>query len=879
MTNVPIDLDMLRSNLLRMRDAIASLTAAGEDEDVLRPLRQREAHLVQQIVTGGGALTLGNVSTGGGPFIGRDQIYVTIAENVYIVGGDANGLIVANAVGERRRLPLDQAPPGKLLEFYYRWLAVECRRLPLGVIDSDWLGGEQQTVPLPDVYVDMDVIPSAPREAESEHGWALRLVRGQGEGRVPALAALAKERLAVLVGDAGSGKTTFVNYLTYLLAQPGSPSASPLPEALRGRLAVRLVLRDVAAEHIPAGARRGEAGLLWQALEADLARALGAPAAARLLPDLQQRLCQEGGLILLDGLDEVPEASRRRQTLLEAVAGLVAVLPPDTGRVLVTARPYAYADPEWRLAGFTTLALAPFDEGQQERFIQRWQQAVRPATGWSEETARKKGQDLQEALEERPYLADLATRPLLLTLMATLHSSRGQLPEDRADLYEQTVSLLLARWQRAREAAGPDGQPVVEPGILQVLATGEGPLRTALNKLAFDAHQRQRQDEEGRDAPADIPEERVLWAFKPLLGKVDPDILLAYLHQRAGLLIPRREGVYAFPHRSFQEYLAASHLFDQTEFYQRARELGDQDMAWWREVLLLAVVRGGIGSAVRSLKELLPLDPGKPPSLTAWRMVGLVGEAAAELRLAGRVHEGQDYGDLLGAIRYWLQRLVEGGRLAAAERLRAGDALGKLGDPRPGVGLVEGVTPPLPDIAWVAIPDDGPFTMGSDKSDAMAWDDEQPAHPLRLPLFYMARYPVTNAQFRPFVEGDGYNNKDYWTAAGWAWRNGAEADLSPIQDHSDEGWKRRYAEWLARRPKERRSQPWWWDDAKWSAANRPVVGVSWYEALAWCRWLDARLRVAGGVLRTRRQPGGRHPARLLRTPAQRGGVGEGRPRR
>jgi hypothetical protein len=246
--------------------------------------------------------------------------------------------------------------------------------------------------------------------------------------------------------------------------------------------------------------------------------------------------------------------------------------------------------------------------------------------------------------------------------------------------------LLLARWQRAREAAGPDGQPVVEPGILQVLATGEGPLRTALNKLAFDAHQRQRQDEDGRDAPADIPEERVLWAFKPLLGKVDPDILLAYLHQRAGLLIPRREGVYAFPHRSFQEYLAASHLFDQTEFYQRARELGDQDMAWWREVLLLAVVRGGIGSAVRSLKELLPLDPSKPPSLTAWRMVGLVGEAAAELRLAGRVHEGQDYGDLLGAIRYWLQRLVEGGRLAAAERLRAGDALGKLGDPRPGVG-------------------------------------------------------------------------------------------------------------------------------------------------------------------------------------------------
>ena len=57
---------------------------------------------------------------------------------------------------------------------------------------------------------------------------------------------------------------------------------------------------------------------------------------------------------------------------------------------------------------------------------------------------------------DRPYLGDLASRPLLLTLIATTECSGGHLPEDRADLYEQTVLLLLGRWQKARDVIGPE---------------------------------------------------------------------------------------------------------------------------------------------------------------------------------------------------------------------------------------------------------------------------------------------------------------------------------------------------------------------------------------------------------------------------------------
>jgi formylglycine-generating enzyme required for sulfatase activity len=114
---------------------------------------------------------------------------------------------------------------------------------------------------------------------------------------------------------------------------------------------------------------------------------------------------------------------------------------------------------------------------------------------------------------------------------------------------------------------------------------------------------------------------------------------------------------------------------------------------------------------------------------------------------------------------------------------------------------------------------------------------------LHLPAFYLSRYPITNAQYRPFVESGCYERPDYWTAEGWAWRRGErEPDLSPIQDES---LRENYAAWLERRPAERRDRPFWWDDPSWGLPNRPAVGVTWYEALAYCRWLEEQLQVSG----------------------------------
>ena len=216
--------------------------------------------------------------------------------------------------------PIDaeQDEPDILLQAYYRDLAAECSRLPLGVVDPRFAQpGATSEVSLPSVYTDLHVV-SVPREGdEDERRYGLRLARGSEGERKALLDAVTGERggRLALVGDAGSGKTTFVDYLAYRLADARvTAQGDKLPVSLRGLLPVHLVLRR-AASLIPTDGTGGDAQLLWRALEADIGRRLGERAAERLLPVLQGRLLDEagGGLILLDGLDEVPEAGSRRR--------------------------------------------------------------------------------------------------------------------------------------------------------------------------------------------------------------------------------------------------------------------------------------------------------------------------------------------------------------------------------------------------------------------------------------------------------------------------------------------------------------------------------------------------------------------------------------
>lgn len=749
MSDNPSEIDPLqqRAELLRLLQALEAAGAAEVAQDALR--RQ-----IAQIDAARGSL---NEQTGVGDVLWRDKhvhgddvagdkvaghkILATLQDGSRLIGGDAYGLVVVTKGDVQVSLAPGDVPAETLLAAYYRSLAGEACRLPLGVIDAEFVrtSGEYPQ-PLSDVYVDLDAIVSpAEKKRNGEETRPGPQARGPRTGRIALLGALAQpeNQLTVLLGEAGSGKSTFINYLTYMIAS-GKPG---LPDVWQRKMLMRLTLREVAARHIPANAPCGTAGMLWNALRENMASYLGAAGAEHLLQHVQATLLREGGIVLLDGLDEVPEPHRRRKALLEAVTALVQNLPAESSRVLVTARPYAYADKEWRLPGFATLTLARFNTMQVNRFVNRWYQAARKSMHWPEESARAKAESLRAALISEPYLNDLASRPLLLTLMATLHSSWGTLPNDRAGLYEETVKLLLGRWQRARDVCSSDGQIGIEQGMGDALHVSENQIRSALQALAFTAHQRQRQHRNWARKTADISEGDVLVAFKPLLGAVHPDTLLCYLQQRTGLLVERREHTYGFAQQPFQEYLAACYLADQGDFAEQLQKLVWEDPLWWREVALLSAGKarqGGLGIAVALLNVLLPdeVEVIGTPTDTHWRVAAIVGTAVQELRLAEKAAGQQHYEAMLRRVRGWLTRLVQGGHLSPLDRAAVGDTLGWIGDPR--FDPDNSYLPKEPLLGFVEIPED-PFRAGPTQEQVM-------------PSYYISRFPVTVAQWRAFVD-------------------------------------------------------------------------------------------------------------------------------
>ncbi|MBV8429785.1 MAG: ergothioneine biosynthesis protein EgtB [Solirubrobacterales bacterium] len=140
-------------------------------------------------------------------------------------------------------------------------------------------------------------------------------------------------------------------------------------------------------------------------------------------------------------------------------------------------------------------------------------------------------------------------------------------------------------------------------------------------------------------------------------------------------------------------------------------------------------------------------------------------------------------------------------------------------------GLADGppawpVAAPATGLEFVVV-DGGECTIGAPAA-GFAYDNERPRHRTDVRRFQIGGHPITNASYLHFVEGGGYERREWWSDEGWAWKE--QYDITRpggwTPDHTGE-WRLGHLEELDPRP--------------------PVVHVSWFEADAFARAHGLRL--------------------------------------
>ena len=382
--------------------------------------------------------------------------------------------------------------------------------------------------------------------------------------------ALVEDSRLVLLGDPGIGKSTFLNYVAWLLSRPAT---NALLDRLGWHLPLPMVLRELPVQGV-----KDFDGLL----EAFLSREMSAPLLEEDRRYLMQTLEEGWAFLLLDGIDELG-GREARENLRSAVYDGVSRYPAC--RWLLTSRIVGYEDvpfdrehdrpdegpcpdestgelPEAlsrkgsrklhrvrRESGSGRVAIryiAPFDDRRIAAFARNWYVQREAAAIRADANANH----LVRAVHADGSILRLARVPNLLTMMALIHRIEATLPHGRALLYERIAEAYLESIDKFRGlSSSPHDLPRKKGWLarvafeMQCRRTSKGRPDVTAILMDADTVKGWLSEEMGRsDMLPDTPSAE---EFLKIIGR------------RSGLFLPRGEGWYAFVHLSFQEYFAA----------------------------------------------------------------------------------------------------------------------------------------------------------------------------------------------------------------------------------------------------------------------------------------------------------------------------------
>ncbi|MBP1465381.1 SUMF1/EgtB/PvdO family nonheme iron enzyme [Candidatus Chloroploca sp. M-50] len=743
------------------------------------------------------------------------------------------------------------------LTAYFDWLEEELKHLPIIPIRAR---ERQEQLLLEDVYVPLRVVERGQIEGflklirgefDPEDEYRVRpeayqaLDRSQGVYRMLSEPALLQQQAKtqsrerarrgesadevlveptstrlLLIGDAGSGKTTTLQYGALVLAcdcredrVDKAPelldlhAPTPLvPFYIRLTLVatyVREAFKRAQGEALP-GLQGAPSKLLLDWLDGYISTQMHKRGASLAADFSSHQLTKGGCLVMLDGLDETGD--RRERAYMQR---LIANLIQDYGknRYLVASRPFE----DLQLPGFDERHLSPLKRDEIEQLLGNWFGAVQKTRSQrAVEVANDHVAYLGGLIDANARLFEMATNPLLLTSMALLVHTGVGLPRERAELYNRLIYLLLDTW-RTQQITG--GLPGNDEGKTRY--GGEESvkgIRRRLEAIAAWMQAEGRRELRLREVQAIL--RPVYQAYKPWDNETADDYianLIESLSLESGLL-QRRDGGFSFAHYTLQEYLTAL-AYD-------ARERGIEELYqhWtnrrWRETILLAVGNWATEGPTKKAHQLIQ------------RLLTTRDEAINAVLLAADALYDADVDRVVELAPLRSETLKRLHSYAFGEevhpdpvlRNRAAMMLDRFGadNERPGLDLRR-------EDYWAAVISPGTFRMGDN---AGLYDDEKPAFDCTITASYaLARFPVTNRQYLVFLEA-------------LAGRGEAEALVAA------ERLKPR----LARHDEEpERFRPGTWPGSRYLAGtgNHPVRGVTWYAATAFAWWANEWLHLCG----------------------------------
>jgi formylglycine-generating enzyme required for sulfatase activity len=756
---------------------LSRLDDADSDEAKKALLTRKESLEAKLIGSGAIAQADGSIAVGEGASLFKG------IEGSIIVNAEKGARVVIGEEQVRMTEDVRSSALGRYLEY----LIAHNRYLQLQGIRS---GGKLVSIELEQIYIHLKTTRQHNPQAE-EMFLAQEASLAPGERhRVDAKdqaiqetvivnveEALSAHRHLVVLGDPGSGKTTLLRYLTLLYGRDLAEKKKNIKKILNlkesGYLPIFLPLRQIGqflkVHHAQNDGTDGHAILL-----SFLLQTLKNKNVDLTSEDFEEALEAGQAVVMLDGMDEIANSILRSR-----VARLIEdfTLAYPEARFVVTSRVVGYSGAA-RLGGdYVVTTVRDFSMADVRQFLSHWHQLV--AVGQmgvvdsAEIFAKSQTHQLMSAIAENKRIQELAINPLMLTVIALVHRDRVKLPDRRAELYAEAVDVLLGKWDEARG--------VKETEILDERPFDVGDRRLLLQRLALHMHEENKKEieiEELQDFLIDI--------FAPMTpdegsARHAAERFLKAIEERTGLLSARGEGVYAFSHLTFQEYLAALAIIarDDYIFYVLKRS-GEP---WWKEVILLAVGELSTQSTERTSKLIRAISKKRREPALYHNLVLAAecskdaGENRVEHNLVSIIEKKLQKKlrkpisilvRILGKkeqLSYWIAR--RGNVLQALTGLGSGYWYGPHGEPE-----------------WITI-SEGAFWMGG------KYENEKPIHQVILPEYKISRVPITNYQYSLFLKSTRHPHPNHWI----------------------EG----------RLPKDLESHP--------------VVNVSWYDALAYCNWL------------------------------------------